>query len=73
MRILKKKHVIVLSHRETKTWESGTPDAFALREFVHRFIRLSGMALDRHVEIYASKRDGGWTADVIEPPQQTHL
>lgn len=73
MKIIKKKCIIQLGHAETKIWESGTPEGYDLRRYVHAAARKMACK-NRYgepaaVEIFASASRGGWTADIVEPSE----
>jgi hypothetical protein len=65
MKVNKKNGVIRLSKDETKVWEDGGPDGNDYRRSL-RILAKSIVRPGMTVEIYASKSEGGWTADVVE-------
>lgn len=67
MKINKTNGTIRLSHDETAKWEDGGPDGYDFRRATKETAHEIADSTRRSVEIYASARDGGWTAEQIEP------
>lgn len=67
MKINRKQGVITMSAKETKVWQSRGPDAYRLKELIHR-LATDMMAATKLsiIEVYASMSDGGWMADQLE-------
>ena len=67
MRISKAKRTVVLGHAETKKWEDAGEVGATFRAEVRKLA--AALATRGPVEVYASARDGGWKADVLNESQ----
>jgi hypothetical protein len=67
MKIITTRGVIQLSKSETLVWEDGGPDGCDFRSGTREKAKDMAAKSGKTVEIYASKAEGGWCADQIQP------